>query len=351
MTPLQYFRQLIDERIANRSGPFKNLKIALVADELTTLCLQHECRVRSVSPSNYRTLFTSWRPDILLVESAWHGLGNRWKFRIASYANHPDRNNGDLVKVVNMARDQKIPSVFWNKEDGVHFDRFICSASLFDYIFTVDANAVPRYIANLGDSKPVHTLMFAVQPALHAPAVSDYQDSRACFVGSYSRHIHPRRRMWQEMLFEASKKLGLAVYDRNSARRSEVYRYPNYPWLDIRTRVPHRRTSCIYRNHRVCLNVNTVEDSPTMFSRRFLEILASGGLAVTTPALSIERQFGDFCHIVRNAEEATAVMDGLARGWRPIDNEMVRAGSEHVLKHHTWQARLEELLQIVPIGQ
>src|SRR5690606_22919740 len=244
-----------------------------------------------------------------------------------------------------------IPSVFWNKEDAVHFDRFIDSAALFDYVFTVDENAIPRYREALGTDARVATLMFSIQPALHAPMEGAYRYSRACFVGSYSHHIHPRRRMWQDMLFESAREIGLTVYDRNSDRRSEVYRYPTRPWIELRTKIDHRRTAQIYREHMVCLNVNTIEDSATMFSRRFLEILASGGLAVSTPALSIRRLFADFCHMVSTEEEMNELFDSLRNGWRSADHDMVRSASEYVVKHHTWEKRLSEILEIVPIGK
>ncbi|WP_407851520.1 glycosyltransferase [Bordetella petrii] len=349
MSALDFFDRITRRTQISPSGSFKKLKLALISDELTALCLQHECEIRNISPLNYRVVFRYWRPDILLVESAWYGKGNAWKFKIASYDGHPKRNNDELRRVVTCARDMGIPCVFWNKEDGVHFDRFIQSASLFDHIFTVDANALPRYREALGDAASVHPLMFAIQPALHSPANHGYRYSRACFVGSYSHHIHPRRRMWQDMLFEGTQQLGLTVYDRNSNRRSDVYRYPTRPWIDLRTQIPHRNTAQVYREHMVCLNVNTIEDSPTMFSRRFLEIVASGGLAVSTPALSIEQQFSDYCHIVSSSEELEDLLGALQNGWRPADKEMVQAGARHVLQFHTWEKRLEEILQIVPL--
>ncbi|MBV7486191.1 glycosyltransferase [Bordetella sp. BOR01] len=345
------FKRPVLGKQAKLSGEFKNLKVALISDDFTSLCLSYECQVRAVSPRNYKWMLKYWRPDILLTESAWCGRNNAWKFKIASYKEHPKRTNDELRRVVSYARELGIPSVFWNKEDAIHFDRFINSASLFDYIFTVDENAIPLYRAALGDDARLATLMFSIQPALHAPSNDTYRYGRACFVGSYSHHIHPRRRMWQDMLFESARDIGLTVYDRNSDRKSEVYRYPVRPWIDIHTKIDHARTAQIYREHMLCLNVNTIEDSATMFSRRFLEILASGGLAVSTPALSIKKLFPELCHIVSSPEEMSTLFDSLRNGWRPSDRDMVRSASEHVLKRHTWEKRLGEILEIVPIGR
>jgi spore maturation protein CgeB len=325
--------------------PFAKLKIALVADEATRLALRHECEVAHLTPWHYRHVFKNWKPDLLLVESAWQGRWNSWKYRIAAYPDHPHRSNRRLQNMVSTAKELGIPCIFWSKEDGVHFERFAASASLFDAIFTVDVNCLPRYRKLVGKDVPVDVLMFAVQPAMHHPnSAAVGADARGCFLGSYSRHIHPRRRERQEMLFEAAGKTGLVVYDRNSNRPSRIYRYPRMPGLEVRGRVPHKKTAATYATHRFALNVNTVDDSPTMFSRRLIEIMASGGMAVTTHALAVEHLFPGLCHVVDTTDEAQVLFERLREGWSLQDREMVRAACDHVHRHHTWAHRLPQIV-------
>lgn len=331
-------------------GPHARLKVALVADELTRSCLAHECRVIDLTPENFENALRRDRPDLVFVESAWQGWRNRWKFRIAAYPDHPERSNRDLARLVDAARALAIPAVFWNKEDDVHFDRFIASAKLFDAIFTVDASCVDRYRAVVGAGTHVGALPFAVQPAIHSFTGIDAQSRRgASFVGSYSRHIHDARRDRQDMLLEAAAAtLGLTVYDRNSDRRGGHYRYPAFAGLKVHPKVPYARTAAIYKSHLASLNVNTIENSQTMFSRRLIEILACGGLAVSTPALSIEHLFKDYCHVVEDAPAALELFARLARdGYAQRDREMMRAGAEHVLARHTWSQRLETVIDAV----
>ncbi|EAL6101152.1 glycosyltransferase family 1 protein, partial [Campylobacter coli] len=123
------------------------LKIALIADELTHASLKAEDGViiKNLTPLNYKLVFYFWKPDFLFVESAWHGFKNKWKYKIASYPDYPKRNNNQLKKLISYAKKNNIPTVFWNKEDHVHFDRFIESAKLFDFIFTVDENCILKY--------------------------------------------------------------------------------------------------------------------------------------------------------------------------------------------------------------
>lgn len=332
---------------AARPSPFARLKIALVADDLTSACLAHECRIMHVTPSNTAFVLRLWRPDVVLVESCWNGWRDAWRYRIAAYPGCPARDNFALQRLVAAARDHGIPTVFWNREDDVHFDRFIASARLFDAIFTVDETAIPRYRRAVDPRVPVDVLMFAVQPALHHPADAP-PIHRAAFVGSYSTAVHPRRRAWQDMMLDAAEPIGLTVFDRNSARPAESYRFPRRPWIEVKAAIPHRATADVYRRYLANLNINTIECSPTAFSRRLVEILGSGGLAVTNPTLAVERLFADYCVVVRSRAEGDAFFSSLARdGLSRHQREMVRAGADYVLSVHTWRHRMAQIAALV----
>lgn len=312
--------------------------IYLVSDELTRSSIDRSKRTIRLASAK-----------VLLVESAWQGHWNRWKYKIAAYPDYPNRNNDKLKKLVARAKDLGIPTVFWNKEDSVHFDRFIDSAKLFDHVFTVDETCIPRYKAVMGQDASVHSLMFAVQPKFHFFDGFNFKYHRANFAGSYSHHIHSERRKWQNKLFAAvtDTELGLTVFDRNSNRKSSNYRYPILPNMEIKRAVKYPRTGRIYKDYLVSLNVNTITDSPTMFSRRLVEILGCGGIAVTTPALSVEWLFKDYCHVVQTEEEMRELFNRLKYGASREDLERARAGAEYVAKYHTWEHRLEEIAKVI----
>ena len=320
----------------------------MVADELTAAALTPEARLLHITPWNCYFHLKLNKPDVLLVESAWSGWRNRWKYGIAAYPDHPERNNLKLRYLVARARDMGIPTVFWNKEDGIHFDRFINSACLFDVVLTVDETCLPRYRERLGPNVKLGVLPFAVQPVLHHPVPQATSLRRANFVGSYSHHIHDRRREWQDMMFRAAEPLGLTVYDRNSGRKATHYRYPDLPWMDVKRSVPYEATADIYRQHMVSLNVNTVENSPTMFSRRLIEIVACGGLAVTNPSPAVNRFFKEYVEVVQNEEECREVLGRIARdGLTKRDRDRALAGADYVMKHHTWAHRLKQIMDMV----
>lgn len=323
-------------------GPYSALKIALISDALTQVSLEVECQVKYVTPFNYQRIFEEWRPDLLFVESAWQGYGDTWKYKIANYPAHPDRTNHALKQVVEGARDANIPAIFWNKEDSVHYERFVNSAGLFDYIFTVDENCVPAYKRDIPSAAVVDSLMFPVQPRFHYPDVSaDERLGFSCFVGSYGTHVHPQRRRWQDMLFQVFAPAGLDIYDRNSSRKATHYRYPIISGMRIRSKVPYPKTARLYRSYKFNLNVNTVEDSPTMYSRRLIEILAAGGVAISTPSLAATRLFSNYCHIADSLEGFQEVVDWSAEEYgRAV--QRARAGAEIVLREHVWAKRLEK---------
>lgn len=325
-------------------------KILLISDELTRISLLPELDVVSVKRNIFSPIVLSKKINFILVESAWSGYKNSWKYKIASYPDVSSRNNKALVDLVVRAKDAGIPTVFWNKEDSVHFDRFIDSAKWFDHILTVDENCVERYRKVVPSTTTVNVGMFCVQPRIHNFQGFRFKNFGANFIGSYSSHTHDVRRSRQELLFLAAQKAGLSVtiFDRNSERKSERYRYPENQFnLKMLPAVTYERTADLYRDYLVSLNVNTIEDSPTMYSRRVVEVLACAGILVSTPGLAVERLFGDYCHVVHDLDGAVDLFDRLKSGPSKQDIEKARAGCDFVLNHFTWRHFLENIQAII----
>lgn len=327
------------------------MKIALIADILTTTALEYEADIYKITPLNYKVILKFWNPDMLFVESAWQGYKNRWKYKIANYPDHTRRNNNKLAQVVTYAKKLGIPTVFWNKEDGVHFNRFIKSAKLFEHIFTVDENCIPRYRKVVNDDITINTLMFAIQPKIHAFTGFNFKYNHVNFVGSYSQHIHENRRKWQDMVFDTVCEcdLKLTIWDRNSQRKATDYRYPSKKCITVNPTVPYEETGVIYKEYLVSLNVNTVQDSETMYSRRLIEILACGGIVVSNASMAIEKYFKEYCYVVSSAEEAQKIMKRLKNGPNDQDLARAKAGAEYVAREHTWVQRLKEIQRVVGI--
>lgn len=327
-----------------------NILIFIITDELTSKALNKNKNVLVHSNSNnWLWVLKVLRPDFILVESAWRGHKDKWRYKIANYPDYPERNNIELREILEIAYKYNIPAVFWNKEDGAHFNRFIDSASLFKYVLTVDENYVKRYQSILGSNVKIGVLPFAVQPKFHYPTILPPRYYKSLFVGSYSQHIHNARQRWQDMAFNAAAPYGLTVVDRNSDRKSDVYRYPDLPNTTVEPAMSYDQTGQLFRQYSHCLNVNTVTDSPSMFSRRLIEIMACGRLAVTNPSLSVSTRFEGMCEVIESKEEADELFAQLSKGYTKQQEEMMRYASNHVLENYNYDKWLQRIVDFIEL--
>ena len=327
------------------------LNIGLISDELTAhaLASSNIVNVKQLKNACWSWQIKKLRPDFILVESAWRGYKDRWRYKIANYPDYPERINVELRKLLETADKYNIPAVFWNKEDSAHFNRFIDSASLFKYILTVDANCVEHYQSILGPNVKAGVLPFAIQPKFHHPTPLPPRYRESLFVGSYSKHIHNERREWQEMAFKSASQYGLTIVDRNSARNPDVYRYPELPNTQVKPAVPYHKTGKLFRQYSHCLNVNTVTDSPSMFSRRLIEIMACGRLAVTNPSLAVDTRFEGMCEVIESKEQANELFAQLAKGYTKQQKEMMRYASHHVLENYNYDKWLRSIIEFIDL--
>lgn len=340
--------------VPEKRGEFAGLKVALIADHLTETCLTFECRVRNVTPKNFRDVLRAWRPDLLLVESAFHGWCGTWRYELARQpfwlrCIKPTA----IFRVLDYARSLSVPTVFWNKDDGAYFDHFIDIAKGFDHVFTTDENCVPRYRAAVPPSTTVQTLMIPFQPAFHYFDGFDFSTRTACFTGSYYRKILNARRLCLDMLFQAAREAGarIDVFDRNHDRFSRYieFRFPESEAVRVHPRVPHWETGRLYKAHALSINVNSVTDSETMCSRRLLEILACGGIALTNPGKCVSRYFAPYCRVVATPEEAREAFARLRTGPDRDDLERAAEGARYVHSAHTWAHRLTDICAVVGV--
>jgi len=320
--------------------PVSTLRVAGIADEITSSCLAPDCEWRPV-PSEWEELMTDWQPDLLFVESAWAGNDGQWQYQIGSYEHPLYRGLPQLRLLLDWCEQHDIPTVFWNKEDPVHFDRFREAAPLFQHVFTSDVNRVQAYTDLAGRTKTVDPLPFAAQPQIHNPVRRPGgRSSSPCFAGTYYNDRHPSRRKSLEDLLDAAIPHGLVIYDRMHGSSGDNYAFPERFRPHIVGRLPYDRLIDVYKGHDVFLNVNSVIDSPTMFSRRVFELLACDTAVLSTDSVGVRAIFGDTVPIAESLPQASTALDRLAEdpAWR---SDLVRRGRRLVLREHTYRRRLE----------
>ncbi|HVE10307.1 MAG TPA: glycosyltransferase [Paraburkholderia sp.] len=350
---LVYDHPKVDEDV-ERAGRFGRLKIALVTDYFTADCLSAECRVRTMTPANYKDIIGNWKPDLVLAESAFHGVDGSWRYELAKQPALLRLSKPKAIfRLIDYARSVGVPTVFWNKDDGAFFDVFIDVAKAFDYIFTTDKECIGRYRQQVPENVPVNTLIMPYQPAFHYFSGFNFTRKEACFTGSYYRRILNERRRFLDMVFDTCEQhdMRINVFDRNHDRLSRhlEFRFPKKSQLHLHEKVPNRETADIYKSHVISINVNSVTSSETMFSRRLVEILACGGIAVTNNSRAVEGYFRDFCHVVNTREEMQELFSRLRHGPSQEDMARAEAGSIYVRENHTWAHRLEQICAVAKI--
>ncbi|ODU66948.1 MAG: hypothetical protein ABT16_00245 [Rhodanobacter sp. SCN 65-17] len=314
-----------------------------VMDEFSRSCFAPHAALIEPRPDNWEGLLEQYCPRLLLVESSWKGNYGSWQYRVANYANPPGR---ELAEMVEGCRARGIPTVFWNKEDPVHFDNFIGAASQFDCVLTTAEEAVPRYREKI--PARVGVLQFAAEDSLHNPIGASRRNGKVCFAGSFYANRFHERRDDQLMLLDAASAFDFDIFDRNhdpKATTRSDFAFPERFSRFVRGRMPYSAMGRAYREYRVFLNVNSVIDSPTMFSRRVFELLACGTPVVSTWSRGTEETFGsDLIWHVRNREEAEEAIRVLMTDdaeWRRRSLAGIRA----VLSRHTFRHRFQQVLE------
>lgn len=335
------------ELIHRYETPRLEVPVASILDEFSMENFRYDCRLQPLSKKSWRQELEQHPPRLLLVESAWFGNQGDWQYRITYSQPKPDN---PLFELLDVCRNNKIPTVFWNKEDPPNYDRFIDAARRFDYIFTTDANCVERYKKDAPDSR-IETLPFAAQPVIHNPVnVHKFEKlGDICFAGAwYPRH--PERFEDASMLLEASREYDLHIYDRYLNHPAhEKYVFPDEYQRYIQGSLGYQEMLEKYRQYHVFLNVNSVKDSPTMFSRRVLEILACGTPVVSGYARGIEELLGtDTVPMCRSVGEAKRAIDRLMRDPFYRDR-LVLQGQRRIFAEHTYRQRIRRICEVVGI--
>jgi spore maturation protein CgeB len=324
-------------------GPVRrpDLTVAVILDRFSALALRYEWNQLEFGPLDWRPTLERDPPRLLFVESAWQGNDGRWAGMMRDEG--PTEPLRDLVA---WCRERGIPSVFWAKEDPPNFDRFLETARLFDHVFTVDGDCIPRYREALGHDR-VGLMQFAAQPRIHNPiAVEGGREYDVAFAGSYFASKHPARREQMDTVLEPALEAGLHVFSR----------LPDVPGRDFPERyaghvagsLPYERVLAAYKRYKLFLNVNSVPDSPTMCARRVFEISACSTPVLSGDSRAIEEVFGELVPIARTREEARARLTELLGDPERRDRRAHRAMRE-VLAAHTYAHRLESVLAAVGI--
>ena len=310
----------------------EHLKIATILDTFSYQVFDPEALLLQLTPQNFKEELQQFQPDFLFIESAWRGKDDLWTGKIKHCAD-------ELVQIINYCKQKQIPTVFWNKEDPYHFDDFLKTAALFDFVFTTDITCIPLYKEKLNHQN-VFLLPFSVQPKLHNPIETYERKHTFVFAGAYYSYYPERNAYFQKVVTILSTIAPIEIYDRHEGTADKRLKYPDIYRNFIKGKLAYEEIDKAYKGYSHAINLNSITTSPTMFSRRVLELMASNTLVISNYTVGIKTLLGELCISTNNMEKLLERISTLQND--TFLNQKIRlAGLRKVLLEHTAKVRLD----------
>ncbi|WP_336056019.1 FkbM family methyltransferase [Nitratireductor sp. CH_MIT9313-5] len=310
---------------------FGTLRVACIMDEFTFQSYLPECNLFPLTPGRWKDELEKFRPELLFVEAAWRGKDELW-------GNKVGHASDELKDIVKWCRDHSVPTVFWNKEDPVHFSTFLNTARLFDFVFTTDIDSIPGYKAALGHDR-VYLLPFACQPRAHNPIRKYERKDAFCFAGAYYVRYPERTRDLGRFVEHLPSYRPLEIYDRNHGKDHPDYKFPEEYHPHIVGSLPFDQIDRAYKGYRYAINLNSIKQSQTMFARRVFELLASNTVTISNYSRGLRLFFGDLVITSDDGSELIRRVEALAGDYMKL-RKFRLAGLRKVMREHTYNDRL-----------
>lgn len=309
----------------------KRLKVASIMDEFTYLSYDPECNLLQLTPQNWLTELESFRPELLMIESAWRGKNDLWGSKVGHMSQ-------EVVSIVEWCRVNSIPTIFWNKEDPVHFETFLNTAKLFDYVFTTDIDCISRYKTALKHDR-VYLLPFAAQPKVNNPIEKYKRKDAFCFAGAYYAKYPERTHDLGNFLLSLPGFKSVDIYDRNYGKKDSSYQFPEEYKPFIVGTLPYSEIDKAYKGYYYSINLNSIKQSQSMFARRVFELLASNTITISNFSRGVRAMFGDLVFTGDSGTEHVRRLRDLVGD--PLKVKQLRLMAlRKVMLEHTYQDRL-----------
>jgi FkbM family methyltransferase len=313
----------------------KEVRVAAIMDEFTHGSFQYECNLLQLTPAHWQSELAAFQPELLFIESAWRGKDELWGSKVGHMSQ-------EVTGIVQWCREHKVPTVFWNKEDPVHFEMFLSTAKLFDFVFTTDIECIHRYKAGLGHDR-VYLLPFAAQPRVNNPIEKYARKDAFCFAGAYYLRYPERTHDLGNFIVNLPEFRPVEIYDRNFGKSDPNYQFPDEYRPFIVGNLPYAEIDKAYKGYRYAINLNSIKQSQSMFARRAYELLASNTITVSNYSRGIRLMFGD---LIVTSDSGAQIRQRLATlgGDDSGARKFRLAALRKVMGEHTYQDRLAYMI-------
>lgn len=316
----------------------KELRVAGILDELSCFCFPYECRFVELGTTGYIETLEAFQPQLLFVESAWHGRDNQWYTKVS-------QSSVELREILYWCNKHNVPTVFWNKEDPVSFDTFLGTASRFDWVYTTDMDCVPLYKRLLKHNR-VGVLPFAACTQSFNPLEKYVRKEKCCFAGSWYA-LQKERCIDFDKIFDLCKEIfGIDVYDRNVYPGNPNRTFPEKYQDAIVGSLPMNKIDIAYKGYEYGITMNTVKYSSTMEARRIFELLACNTISLSNPCSGIKNLFGDLVIVWENEDTFRYKLEKI-KNVLYYKEKFILAALRKVMYQHTYEERLKKVCEDV----
>lgn len=293
--------------IANR--PFAT-KIGIISDLFLFKSFDGLADFRPIYPGNYQQHADI---DILLLVSTWRGVDEvSWK---GVTTKSSEKRAHLFEEILPFYRSLDIPIVFYSKEDPPNYNHFLAFAQQADHIFTSAAEMIPKYQQDCPDAQSIDVLPFGINPKNHSPIGSQQGGLNPLvpFAGSWFNHKYEDRSRWGGDILDAvvaSQSYDLLIFDRNSHLDDSRYRFPHRFGHSLTPAIDHQQLLDIQRVVDVSINLNSVQNSGSMFANRAIELQAQGTFVLSNYNVGLNSRY-PHVHLSNGFTDTLAALDHL----------------------------------------
>lgn len=313
----------------------KDLRISSIMDEFTYKSYKDECQIDQLSIHTWEKQLNAFKPDIVFIESAWRGFNDEWDRKVATLSK-------EIMGVIQWCKENNVPTIFWNKEDPIHFPTFLNLAKEVDFVFTTDVDCIERYKTFLNHEN-IFWLPFAAQPRVNNPIEKYKREDAFCFAGAYYVKYPERTANLNNFVEVFSKYKPVVIYDRNYYKNDENYKFPSKFDFFIKGNLAYDEIDKAYKGYNFSINLNSIKQSQSMFARRVFEVLASNTILVSNYSKGLRLLFGDLVYSSDNAER---IIKELNKGFENnvYFDYLKLCALRKVMSEHTYSNRLNHIV-------
>lgn len=307
----------------------KTVRVAVIMDEFTWQSFAPEGNMLQLTPEGWADELRCFQPQLVFVESAWRGKDDLW-------TNSVCKRPTALQGIVQWCREHTVPSIFWNKEDPIHFSTFLPIVDMFDVIFTYDFDCVARYKYFLKHNN-VYFLPMAAQPRLFNPIEKYSRKDAFCFAGSYYARYPERTKDLDDFIKHFPEYKPVVIYDRQHGKEDKNYAFPEQFSAFIQGGLSYEQIDKAYKGYSVAINLNSIKQAQSL-ARRVYELLACNTVTVSNFSQGVRTQVGDLVLMSDSGKEVVNRLRQLELDTRELPRLRL-AGLRKVMSESLYQDR------------